>query len=106
MSGPAHLAPCGPGFQASDPFWGGESWFCGFSVSFLILQGREEGKKEAKRDNWARNETAERGKRVSARGDPLLFSPPFSVWSLKEMVKQCFNHRARQKPQSILTTEQ
>lgn len=33
----------------SDPFWGGELWFCGF-FWFLFRQGRE-GRKEAKRDN-------------------------------------------------------
>lgn len=43
-----------PGFQVTR--FGEVS--CGFvAFQFLLLQGREGGKKEAKRDNWVGNET-------------------------------------------------
>jgi hypothetical protein len=30
----------------SDPFWGGELWFCGFSVSFSLRKRRGEKKNQ------------------------------------------------------------
>lgn len=65
----------------SDPFWGGELWFCGFSVSFSSRKGKEKRSKErqlSKKRAIPQNEA--RGFQPLG-GTPFLLALCFQVWA-------------------------